>query len=454
MPTSDDRPAPNFRPMTLAQARQIRDTQGAQALQDLSLMRLKTDKNHVVIAHSDSPAPTLDGPLAGIPFGIKDNIDCLPFATTGGSPALRDNKPTKDASVVALLKTAGANPIGKLNLHELAFGVTNNNGFFGAVSTPFDARRVAGGSSGGSAAAVAQGLVPFALGSDTGGSTRIPAAFCGIAGFRPTTGRYPAAGVLSLSPTRDTIGPMAYCVADLLEIDAIIAPHDGATPAIHRPLRVGLIYQNAGLSAALDQHFTQAINGLEMAGLIECVPITTSEFDELEPRMGQAIVGHEAHAFWTRFCDETLGISYAEFAQALGTPTVQQIFTALPSRLAASSAAYPAEIHAQLARLRQTYAAVFADNRLDLIAMPTVSVPPPHIGDEEMMPTDRGDQPTFPTIVKNTSLASLVGSPSLSLPAGTDAHGLPVGIMIEALPGSDRFVLAAGALLESQLQSQ
>ena len=177
-----------------------------------------------------SPPELADSPLLGIPFAVKDNIDVLGLPTTGGTELLRSSFPSETATVVSRITGAGAVVVGKTNLHELAFGITSNNGSFGPVRNPHDPERSAGGSSGGSAVAVALGIVPFALGTDTGGSMQIPAAHCGIVGMRPSTGRYPADGVLRLSPTRDTIGVMASTVSDVAFIDGIITG-EGELPA-------------------------------------------------------------------------------------------------------------------------------------------------------------------------------------------------------------------------------
>src|SRR5690625_3563166 len=157
--------------------------------------------------------------LAGLRFAVKDNIDATGFPTTAGTPGLA-HCPDQDATVVARLKAAGAQLVGKTNMHEFSVGITGNNPHSGPVPNPADPRRVAGGSSGGSAAAVATGEVDFALGTDTGGSVRIPAAFCGVPGFRPSTGRYSSRGILGLSRSRDTAGILARDLALLEAVDA------------------------------------------------------------------------------------------------------------------------------------------------------------------------------------------------------------------------------------------
>ncbi len=154
------------------------------------------------------------GPLHGLPIILKDNIDTREMPTTGGTPALKGHRPLENAPIVQSLLEAGAIIFGKANMHELAHGITNNNKAFGPVRNPHDRTKIPGGSSGGCGAAVGARLVPAGIGTDTGGSVRIPAALCGIVGFRPTVGRYPQRGIVPISHTRDTAGPMTRSVVD------------------------------------------------------------------------------------------------------------------------------------------------------------------------------------------------------------------------------------------------
>jgi len=169
------------------------------------------------------------GALHGLPIAVKDSINTADYPTTSGTAALRRFRPPGDAAVVAALRAAGAIVLGKTNLHELSFGWTSNNEVFGPVRNPYGRGCIAGGSSGGSAAAVAARLTPLGLAEDTEGSIRVPAALCGIAGFRPTTGRYPNAGAAPISPQFDQVGPLARRVADLQLFDAALTGE--ATPA-------------------------------------------------------------------------------------------------------------------------------------------------------------------------------------------------------------------------------
>ena len=229
-------------------------------------------------------------PLSGIPLAIKDNIDCAGMPTAAGTAALRDAVPRADAPVVARVIDAGALAAGKANMHELAFGCTNDNGFFGPARNAYDPSRIPGGSSGGSAVLVASGAVPAALGTDTGGSVRIPAALCGLVGFRPTHGRYPSGGVVPISPTRDTVGPIARTVADVMLLDEILSGNGTALPAVDdtRGFRLAVPYSTLweGLSPdarpvlerALHASAAVSVGGLvpasvrnRIGGLVSCI---------------------------------------------------------------------------------------------------------------------------------------------------------------------------------------
>lgn len=442
-----------LRPLTLAEARAVRDTEGVGALRDLVCERVEEARENAVIAiHADVPVMP-DGPLHGLPFGVKDNIDCRGFPTSGGSSALTGFEPRTSAPAVAALERRGGWVPIKCNLHELAFGVTSNNAAFGAVRNPFAHDRVAGGSSGGNAAAIARGIVPFALGTDTGGSTRIPAAFCGIVGFRPSTGRYPTGGVLTLSTTRDTIGPMASCVADVAEVDALAVPggarHDGGTVA--QSLRIGRLQVHQGLSDAVDTAVEEAFEALARTRGVDVVAVVEPAFDDLDERFGNAVVLAEAATFWRSFCEDHLDRSFTDFGAAIASPDVRHLFEILSHLGDDVIEVRRRALEVDIPALRAVHRSLFERHELDLLVMPAVCVPPPRVGDEEVILTGRGVRPTFATLTQNMALAALVGGPSLTLPAGVDRDGLPVSLMVEGLPWSDRAVLRAGLMLEEVL---
>src|SRR5947209_9525104 len=180
------------------------------------------------------------GPLAGLPLLVKDNIDTKALPTTAGTPGLLANRPRADAPLLNRLFGAGALLFAKANMHELAFGITSHNYHFGAVRNPYDSTLIPGGSSGGTGAGIAARVCPAGLGTDTGGSVRIPAALCGVVGLRPTKGRYSIAGIVPISHTRDTPGPMGRTVADVALLDAVETLTTPARPARLRGLRLGV----------------------------------------------------------------------------------------------------------------------------------------------------------------------------------------------------------------------
>jgi Asp-tRNA(Asn)/Glu-tRNA(Gln) amidotransferase A subunit family amidase len=210
-------------------------------------------------------------PLFGLPIPVKDSVNTRDYPTTGGTPALRAFRPQADAPVVAALKAAGALVLGKTNLHELSYGWTSNNLAFGAVRNPYDHTRIPGGSSGGTAAAIAARLAPLGIAEDTEGSIRVPAAFCGIAGFRPTTGRYSTEGCVPISPLFDQVGPHARSVADLVLFDSVVTREAPLAPAASlRGVRLGVArdYWFAGLDPEVERITADALRRLEDAGAV------------------------------------------------------------------------------------------------------------------------------------------------------------------------------------------
>src|ERR1700737_2257238 len=211
------------------------------------------------------------GPLFGLPIPVKDSVNTRDYPTTGGTPALRHFRPTEDAPVVAALRAAGALVLGKTNLHELSYGWTSNNLAFGAVRNPYDQSRIPGGSSGGTAAAIAARLAPLGVAEDTEGSIRVPAAYCGIAGFRPTTRRYSTRGCVPITPLFDQIGPHARTVQDLALFDSVVA--NDWSPLEPKPLRgvrLGVVrdYWFTDLHPEVARITDQALTRLRDAGAV------------------------------------------------------------------------------------------------------------------------------------------------------------------------------------------
>src|SRR5579859_4400198 len=210
------------------------------------------------------------GLLFGLPIPVKDSVNTRDYPTSGGTPALRGFRPKEDAPVVAALRAAGAIVLGKTNLHELSFGWTSNNLAFGAVHNPYGPTRIPGGSSGGTGAAIAARMAPLGVAEDTEGSIRVPAALCGIQGFRPTTGRYSTQGCVPISPLFDQVGPHARNVADLALFDSVVA-NDwqklGAAPLAG--LRLGVVrdYWFTDLDPEVERLTELALARLKEAGV-------------------------------------------------------------------------------------------------------------------------------------------------------------------------------------------
>src|SRR6202162_639681 len=209
------------------------------------------------------------GPLFGLPIPVKDSVNTRDYPTTGGTPALRHFRPAEDAPVVAALRAAGAVVLGKTNLHELSYGWTTNNLAFGAVRNPYDQSRIPGGSSGGTAAAIAARLAPLGIAEDTEGSIRVPAALCGIVGFRPTIGRYSTRGCVPISPLFDQVGPHARSVADLALFDSVVANDwQRLQAAPLKGLRLGVVrdYWFTDLDPEVERQTELALARLKEAG--------------------------------------------------------------------------------------------------------------------------------------------------------------------------------------------
>jgi indoleacetamide hydrolase len=214
------------------------------------------------------------GPLAGIPVVVKDNIDTVGFPTSAATSSLKDNHPTGNAPIVDALEASGAYVFAKANMHELAGGGTSSNPVFGPVRNPYDRARVAGGSSGGTAAAIAARMAPIGLGTDTAGSVRIPSAFCGTVGLRPTSvggKRYSSDGIVPLALDLDTAGPMARCVADVALMHAAVTGHRLPDPPALDRIRIGIPRQHywEGLDPEVERVAREAVAQLREAGVLD-----------------------------------------------------------------------------------------------------------------------------------------------------------------------------------------
>ncbi|MDR8395313.1 MULTISPECIES: indoleacetamide hydrolase [Paraburkholderia] len=403
-------------------------------------------------------------PLAGLAVVVKDNINTAGLQTSAGTPALEGFVPDTNAPSVQRLIDAGAIVLGKANMHELAFGITSTNfaTHAGPVRNPYDPTLIPGGSSGGTAAAIAARIAPAGLGTDTGGSTRIPAALTGTAGFRPSVGnggaerRYHDPGaVVPISHTRDTVGPMARTVADIALLDGVITGA-GALPAITlRGLRIGLpapLWE--GLERQVADVTKAALKTLEAAGVV-LVPVAMNELDELNGMVGGPIAIHEARddvLAWLVANDAPVK-TVVEMAARIASPDVRAIYDGVLDDILGER--YEAALNYWRPRLQRYMAATFADERLDALLFPTTrlaAVPIDDVNGSSTVSID-GSEPidTMDAFLRNTDPASTSGIPGLSLPAGMTASGLPVGLELDGPLGEDRRLLAIGVAFEQLL---
>jgi aspartyl-tRNA(Asn)/glutamyl-tRNA(Gln) amidotransferase subunit A len=359
-------------------------------------------------------------PAAGIPLAVKDLLDTAGLATTYGSAIFVDHVPAKSAVVVGRLEAAGYANVGKTNLHEFAYGITSENPHFGTVPNPVAPGRIAGGSSGGSAAALAAGLADAALGTDSGGSIRIPAACCGVVGFKPSYGLVPTDGCFPLAPSFDHVGPMARSVSECTSVlEALV-------PALER----------------------QTLDSLEE------VSVGVAWLDEAEPLVAARVSEAAARFPWRRELDwPRAGIDalfmhevaevhrelYAENAELYGEDVAAKIERCLSVSDGEAAGA---------ARARDDYRERCSAlmEGADLLLTPTLSTVAPAVG--------IGDEALRESLIHNTLPFNALGWPALALPCGAAEDGLPASIQLVGRPGADTLVLAAGELLFTTLESE
>lgn len=395
------------------------------------------------------------GPLHGLPIPVKDSINTADMPTTAGTSALRDFYPSADATAVALLRAAGAIVLGKTNLHELSFGWTSSNIAYGPVRNPWDRSRIPGGSSGGTAAAVAAGMAPLGVAEDTQGSIRVPAALCGIAGFRPTTGRYPNDGCAPISSLFDQIGPQARHVADLALFDGVMTGDDAplVVPKLDG-LRLGIVreFYFAGLDPAVAAVVEAVLVRLADAG----VTIIETELPGLGSLVDAITLPVQVHdvvpslTAWLETSGASIGFDAMLAKVSPDVLAVLQQF-ALPGAPHAIPDAYYAvarDVH--LPALRELLANWFVTHQIDAMLLPATMAVATPIGSATMVRIGEADVPFMTVMGRNIAPASTAGLPALVLPAGL-ADGLPVAIELDGPAGMDRQLLGIGRAVEALL---
>ncbi|GFE64938.1 amidase family protein [Litoreibacter roseus] len=389
------------------------------------------------------------GPLTGMPVVVKANIAIADLPQCGASPALQNNIATQSASVVDRLLKAGAVVVGQANMHELAFGITSHNTEYGPVGNPAAPGHMSGGSSGGTAAAIASGAVSMGLGTDTGGSGRLPAAMCGCTGFRPTHGRYPADGVLTLSSSFDTVAPMARSVAGVRALDAVLSDNPLAEPVPPARIRLGVVTDALwqDVDAGMVEACKLILDRLVTAEGVELIPLSAPDLLSSCADLSMGIVVYETKAFWEPFLAKR-GTTLAEFADQIASPDVAGIF-----RLVADGAAPTKEAYEEMVGpKRRTVQNMMADplSDVDALVMPALPITAPPIGETETCRINGETVDLFTAMTQRALVASVAGYPAISLPAGK-LDLLPFGLEFIGKPGQDDALLALASELEQMI---
>lgn len=398
------------------------------------------------LARGKGRSPRRDrGPLHGIPFSLKDNIYTAGIRTTAGSTILRDFVPTDDAPVARALYEAGAVLLGKTNMHEFAYGTTNTNAHFGPAHNPWDLARISGGSSGGSAVALAAGLCYGSVGTDTGGSIRIPSSLCGTVGLKPRLGTVSTENVIPLSPTLDVVGPLARTAADVsLLFDAIrSSPTRGnlrstaksnstraCKPRLGIPDEFFFDLMAPDVAAAYDSAITLLRKHGAHLKKISLPLVEKSEEAGNQIAWAEALLYHQQSGWFPwRAADYGKDVrSRLEIGKEVSAVNYLQ---ALRTR----------------EQLIASFHSVLGEHKLDALVVPTTPITAPLI-EEESISFGGTEQPTRALLLRLNRPANLAGIPAISLPCGFTEHNLPAGLQFIGPLNSESFLLALAGHFE------
>ncbi|MPW05326.1 indoleacetamide hydrolase [Paraburkholderia sp. CNPSo 3155] len=401
------------------------------------------------------------GPLSGIPIVIKDNIHSAGIRCTAGTPAFAEFVPATDAPTVARLRAAGAIVLGKTNMHELAYGATGYNGAFNTgpnrgVRNAYDSTRVAGGSSSGSGTALGARMALAALGTDTGGSMRIPPSLNGVPSLRPTQDRYSGAGVIPIAKSRDTVGPMALAMTDVALLDEVITGETELPNLSLHELRFGIPAEFwLNLDEDTRELAEQAKAKLKALG-VTFVELGESGLAALNAEVGFQVVIGESRSSMTEYLEENgHRMTIEQIASKIDSPDVKWIYEnwVLPGKFPVAQGELvdvaPLYDSAQAVgggrdKLRARYNEMFDTHALDAMMFPTTACVAPLANDSIY------EEENFRHLIQNTEPMASAGLPGINLPIGRGSRtGMPVGMEFDGRRGSDRRMLAIGILLES-----
>lgn len=438
--------------------------QRARALADLNAF-ITIDEAAVLAAARQADkarAAGLSAPLLGVPLGVKDSYLTKELPTSLGLDALAHFVPREDADAVRAIKHAGALIFGKNNLVEMSYGLTGHNERYGQVKNPHALDRVSGGSSSGSAASVAAGLVPASLGGDTVGSIRVPASFCGVVGFKPTTGRWPRNGVAPISHTLDTTGAFARSVEDCILVDQVITGEQVADLLDRRSGLKGARLAFAPrqfldlVDSEVETRFREVLRRLQDAGA-----------EVVEVDLGDDFNALIQTATWGIFAYETMD-AISEFLRRHEIPTTfAAIYEGLKPQLhqawghivlpggagATSAEAYQTALNVSRPEIQRRLNKAFVSHGAQVILQPTTPCTAPLI-EEQATVHIAGQEVSYLALANHTVSASSVGLPGISLPVGLSRAGLPIGLELDAPLGSDRALLNLARGIEGVLGAQ
>ncbi|BCH28828.1 indoleacetamide hydrolase [Mesorhizobium sp. L-8-10] len=433
----------------------------ARALADLNAF-ITIDEATVLADARDrdkARAAGAEAPLLGVPLGVKDSYLTKGLPTSFGLDNLAHFIPQEDADAVRAIKEAGALVFGKNNLVEMSYGLTGHNERYGQVKNPHARDRVTGGSSSGSAASVAAGIVPASLGGDTVGSIRVPASFCGVVGFKPTTGRWPRDGVAPISHTLDTTGAFARSVEDCILLDKVVTGEQAAeiSDGGYDLKGVRLAFAPRQfldlVDSEVETRFRDVVRRLQDAGA-----------EVVEVDLGDDFNGLIQTATWGIFAHETMG-AISEFLRRHDIPTTFETIyeglkpqlrqawghTVLPGGAGATSAeAYQTALNVSRPEIQRRLNKAFVSHGAQVILQPTTPCTAPLI-EEQATVHIAGQEVSYLGLANHTVSASNVGLPGISLPVGLSRAGLPIGLELDAPLGSDRALLDLARRIEDVL---
>lgn len=379
------------------------------------------------------------GPLHGIPLSLKDNIFTAGVRTTAGSQILRNFIPSKDAPVVTALKQAGAVILGKTNMHEFAYGATNINSHFSSPHNPWDLARMTGGSSGGSAVAVAAGLSYGSIGTDTGGSIRIPASLCGVVGLKPALGSVSTADVIPLSPSLDVVGPLARTAHDAALLFAAIRtlPSPGKSPGSPKSSSARLAKLRLGIPK---EFFFDILSPLVASAIDSAIRVLRKHGAQCEKVSLPLVEESEAAGNQIAWAEALLYHQHSGWFPARAAEYGEDVRIRLEMGVKVDAVTYLKALQTR-ERIRAEFVSIFHSKEIDALLVPTTPITAPLL-DEDSIFIDGATHNARALLLRLNRPANLTGLPAISVPCANAPGKLPIGLQFIGPPHSEASLLA------------